>query len=366
MDYKVSVIIPVYNAEKYLRDCFDSLVNQTIKEIQIIAVNDGSKDGSEAICKEFASTYTNFEYYFKDNGGSASARNLGLEHASGEYIGFVDADDWVELNMFERMYLTAKDNHDTDMVLCRVFEDECFGAYDYYFPRKGYYNRQQIEEEIFPYTLPFVNEKGTFRSIRWSNCLRLTKKSVIDDYSIKFFSGSRRCEDLGFTLECTIHSNSYYFLDESLYHNRPNPDSKSRNYTKDMWKSIKALMVYFVGVVNSYHEYDLLPQLSYCIFYFCVTVIRNEATLKNKKLSIQLMEEVVSDKICCDAIGCITASGMNNEYTGFYRCIKASNAKNLRKYCDRIRFKKKHIAPIANRVLKNKAIMKVYKKTRGK
>lgn len=366
MQYKVSVIVPVYNAEKYLRECFDSLVNQTLKDIQIIAVNDGSPDYSAEICEEYEKKYDNFEYYYKENGGSASARNLGLEHATGEYIGFVDADDWVELDMYEKMYSTAKSNQDTDIVFCRVFENETAGSLDYYFPRYGFFNRQEMEKEIFPYSMPFLTEKGNYRNIRWCNWLRIHRREIIEKNHIRFFSGSRRCEDLGFTLECTIHSDSYYYLNESLYHNRPNPESKSRNYSKNMWKSIRALMSYFIEILNAYKDYDFSSELNYCVFYFCTMVIKNEVTLKDKNKSIELIHDVVSDSICKDAIQGITDEGMNDEYAALYQLMKAENASGIRKYCDKVNFKKKHIVPITNKVFQNQAVMNLYKKVRGK
>lgn len=362
MQYKVSIIIPVYNADKYLRECFDSLVNQTLKDIQIIAVNDGSPDHSAEICEEYEKEYANFEYYYKENGGSASARNLGLEHATGEYIGFVDADDWVELDMYEKMYSIAKANQETDIVFCRVFENETAGSLDYYFPRYGFFNRQEMEKEIFPYSMPFLTEKGNYRNIRWCNWLRIHRREIIEKNHIRFFSGSRRCEDLGFTLECTIHSDSYYYLNESLYHNRPNPESKSRNYSKNMWKSIRALMEYFIEVLTTYDNYDFTDNLNYCIFFFCTMVIRNEVTLKDKKKSVLLIDEVISDSICQDAVSRITDKGMNKDYSSFYQYMKARDAKGIRQYCDKLAFKKKHTGKLLN----NKAVLSVYQRVRGK
>lgn len=114
---KVSIIVPVYNVEKYLRKCLDSLVSQTLKDIEIIIVNDGSPDNSDKIIDEYTKKFPNFKSYIKENGGQASARNYGLKKASGEYIGFVDSDDYVESNMFEKLYNKAK-SQDFDVVAC--------------------------------------------------------------------------------------------------------------------------------------------------------------------------------------------------------------------------------------------------------
>ena len=113
--YKVSVIVPIYNGEKYIHTCLDSLAAQTLKDIQVIMINDGSQDGSEKVCMNYVNKYPNFQYHYKENGGSASARNVGLENAEGEYIGFVDSDDSVVSGMFEKMYSAAKYN-DADII----------------------------------------------------------------------------------------------------------------------------------------------------------------------------------------------------------------------------------------------------------
>ena len=106
---KVSVIVPVYNVEKYLRKCLDSLVNQTLEEIEIIVVNDGSKDDSQIIMEEFQQKFPlKIKIFSKENGGLSDARNYGLDRAVGAFIGFVDSDDEVSETMFEEMYDLAQ------------------------------------------------------------------------------------------------------------------------------------------------------------------------------------------------------------------------------------------------------------------
>lgn len=124
---KVSVIIPVYNVQEYLRECLDSLVNQTIKDdLEVIIVNDGSKDKSQNIIDEYVEKYPElFKSYIKENGGQGSARNYGVKKASGEYIGFVDSDDYIENDMYEILYNEGIKKK-LDIVVCDmawVYED---------------------------------------------------------------------------------------------------------------------------------------------------------------------------------------------------------------------------------------------------
>lgn len=104
MNDLISIIVPVYNVEKYLNKCIDSIINQTYKNIEIILVDDGSTDNSGKICDEYLLRDSRIKVIHKNNGGLSSARNEGINISSGEYIGFVDSDDWVEPNMYEEMY----------------------------------------------------------------------------------------------------------------------------------------------------------------------------------------------------------------------------------------------------------------------
>ena len=117
---KVSVIVPVYNVENYLKKCLDSLVSQTLQDIEIVVVNDGSTDNSQKIIDEFQEEFPlKIKSYTKENGGLSDARNFGLEKVSGEFIGFVDSDDYVSETMFEEMYDLAK-KHSAEMVICNL------------------------------------------------------------------------------------------------------------------------------------------------------------------------------------------------------------------------------------------------------
>ena len=118
---KVSIIVPFYNVENYIEKCLETLVNQTLKDIEIILVNDGSKDRSIDIVNKFLKQYPEkIVYLEKENGGLSDARNFGIPHAKGEYIEFLDSDDYVEKDMYENMYELAK-KEDSDMVECDFY-----------------------------------------------------------------------------------------------------------------------------------------------------------------------------------------------------------------------------------------------------
>ena len=105
---KVSIIVPVYNSERYINRCVDSLIGQTLSDIEILLVDDGSSDNSSAICDEYAVKDNRIKVFHQKNAGAGAARNTGLEHAQGEYIGFVDSDDYVDINMYETLFCAAE------------------------------------------------------------------------------------------------------------------------------------------------------------------------------------------------------------------------------------------------------------------
>ncbi len=113
---KVSVIVPVYNVEKYLHCCVDSILAQSFTDLELLLIDDGSKDKSASICDEYASKDSRVRVFHKENGGSSSARNIGLDNAHGEWIMFVDGDDWIDSNMLE-IYLQEAEIHDAEVVL---------------------------------------------------------------------------------------------------------------------------------------------------------------------------------------------------------------------------------------------------------
>lgn len=117
---KLTVIIPCYNVEKYLRQCLDSVINQTLKEIEIICVNDGSTDRTQKILEEYSKKDDRILVINKPNGGLSSARNAGMEKMQGEYIAFLDSDDWVDLEFYEKLYNAAKTNN-ADCAIGKTF-----------------------------------------------------------------------------------------------------------------------------------------------------------------------------------------------------------------------------------------------------
>lgn len=190
---KISVIIPVYNVENYLRKCLNSLVNQTLKDIEIIVVNDGTLDNSQEIIDEYVKKYPKkVVSIIQENGGQGAARNTGLLHAKGEYIGYVDSDDYVEENMYEELYKKAKEE-DSDIVICgnNVVKEN----YEFL-------SKEDVDKEFLLGKMAVWN--------------KIYKKNIIVDNKIQFRS-KVWYEDLDFTMKVYFSSKKISYVDKPLY-----------------------------------------------------------------------------------------------------------------------------------------------------
>lgn len=166
----ITVIVPIYNTEKYLKRCLNSIINQTYKNLEIILVDDGSSDGSSVICDEYKKKDDRITYYRLENGGQGKARNYALDRCHGEWIAFVDSDDWIEKDMYEKMINIAEDNH-ADIAVCGWYRNHSFQQREQPSLKfiKSYNNfefmREYLETQII--TSSMCNK--IYRSYLWEN-----------------------------------------------------------------------------------------------------------------------------------------------------------------------------------------------------
>ncbi|MBQ2986141.1 MAG: glycosyltransferase [Tyzzerella sp.] len=261
--YKVSLIVPVYNVEKYLKRCLDSLVTQTLQGIEVIVVNDGTPDNSQQIIDEYVDKYTFVKSYIKENGGLSDARNYGLSKATGEYIAFVDSDDFVEPVMYSSMYYKAKEN-DYDIVVCD-FEE----IYDDYVKKgtsrivKDLKSKEQVKKhmcDVYPSVWNKIYKRELFCS------------------SLKFKTGVW-FEDVEWFYRLLPHINSIGVISEPFYKYVQRSGSISRSndlrifHYIDNWNGI----VDFYKEKKFYNEYYYELEYSY-VRYLYATFIK--ASLK--------------------------------------------------------------------------------------
>ncbi|MBQ0105876.1 MAG: glycosyltransferase, partial [Armatimonadetes bacterium] len=209
MGIKVSVIVPVYNVEKYLRKCLDSIINQTLKDIEIIVVNDGSTDSSLSICEEYAEKDERIILISKENAGLSHTRNTGLKIAKGEYISFIDSDDYIEKNMLQTLYDLGQKSS-ADIIFCNndIINVKRFKCKSYPYPTGKTVYASEFKKNIDYFLNGYI--MTVWRKIYRKDFLSLN--SIWFDDTVMFQ------EDIPFTTLCMEKAESICGTDEVLYH----------------------------------------------------------------------------------------------------------------------------------------------------
>ena len=210
----ISIVVPIYNVENYLRQCLDSIMSQTYQNFECLLINDGSPDNSADICREYVSKDSRFSYFEKENGGVSSARNFGIECSKGQYITFIDSDDWVDSDHLEVLYRALIDEKaDIAISTYKQFnmEDNCYYVHSY---QRGYEKRifeqyQLIEE------LPVLE--------RYDQSYGLTFGKIISKKAlgiIRFNEYTTLCEDMEFWYKLYLISDKIVYVNKDTYNYR--------------------------------------------------------------------------------------------------------------------------------------------------
>ena len=209
---KISVIVPVYNVENYLEECLNSLLSQTLRELEIICIDDGSTDNSLNILKKFQKKSDKIKVYSKNNGGLGSTRNIGLKYATGEYVSFIDSDDFIKNNTYECTYKLAKEK-DLDMIMFKAinYDDNTNEFYE-----TEYYNMPFLETLVKNKVFNFNDLGDKLLSIVVSACTKIYKKELIDKTGVTF-PENLYFEDNVFFFDLFLQSSRVFFYPEFLY-----------------------------------------------------------------------------------------------------------------------------------------------------
>ena len=278
----ISVIVPIYKVEKYLRECIESIINQTYKDLEIILVDDGSPDNCTAICDEYASKDSRIKVIHKENGGLIAARISGVEAATGEYVTFVDGDDFISKRMYS-MVADTIDKYSPDMVMTEFFwslEKKDIPSERTLF--KEYYNRSEIENEIIPSML-FDGKYYEFGV--YPNCwTKIVKKDILVDNIMNVDERVRMGEDAAFTYGCIMDSQSIAVVREPLYYYRNLESSMSNAYDSaliDIW----SIPYEAIREKAEAKVIDINKQLGFYLLYLMNFLVRNETNPNNNSKS---------------------------------------------------------------------------------
>lgn len=228
---KLSIIVPIYNADKYLAECLDSILNQTFTDYELILVNDGSTDNSINICRNYQMKDSRIIVVDKENGGVSSARNLGLTKAQGEYIGFVDSDDYIDESMYSKLYNAATQNQ-ADIVICKRVIPNKQQNYGHGYPKNTVFtfeNNDKDWKELY-----YNGDIETFVTNK------IFKKDFILNNNIKFEKYGL-FEDRLFLADLYLKNPRLYYIDAPLYFYRAVKGSAVRRYCSERYEIVKKI-----------------------------------------------------------------------------------------------------------------------------
>lgn len=294
---KVSVIVPIYNVAKYLDRSIKSILNQTLNDIEIILIDDGSTDESLSICNNYKKKDSRIKVYSKKNGGVSSARNLGIKKAKGTYLAFVDPDDWIENEMYESLYFLSE-KKETDITIC-----------DYMVEQRGEKSKKKINYEkdtfdrsdIMKYLIPNMigqeSFKGTGSNIMGSVCRLIVRREFILNNNVKFREDISLMEDLIFCIVIFMQVEKISYVKSSYYHYMKNENSALSSYRENtIFERIKVneiLNKIFKshGVKNLYEK-----RMRYRYMKMAIISISYETRKGNKKSFVEKVKTI--KKIC--------------------------------------------------------------------
>ena len=204
----VSVIIPVYNVERCLKKCLDSVINQTYSNLEIIMIDDGSNDNSGTICDDYARLDKRIKVIHNKNAGVSNARNTGIEICKGEFVAFIDSDDYVD-NSYIQCLVEPQKKKSYDLVLCNYL--------DYYVDNARIDNHLLTDDELCKLSGDFHKDYNVFKQLMWYPVLKLYKMEIINDNNLRFPEDLTDGEDQYFNFLYYENVNEYCYINQALY-----------------------------------------------------------------------------------------------------------------------------------------------------
>ncbi|MDW9381955.1 glycosyltransferase family 2 protein [Chryseobacterium sp. JV558] len=277
---KVSIIVPVYNVENYLTKCLDSLVKQSLPNIEILVVNDGSKDNSEKIIEEYAQRYPEkIKAFTKENGGLSDARNFGIDRAAGDYIGFVDSDDYVSETMFEEMFLLAE-KHQAKMVICNIQKVD----------ENGKVTQKLTQLPNMPEKIALESNFSVFSDISYFACNKLFKKELFNQ---RRFKKGVHFEDIQLIPQLLLECDTIAQTQNFHYQYLERTDSITKTHTEkglDMLKAVADVENIFNESQYSHKKEELK---NFQIFEGVYSFLAYLAFVKKEELFYSMSDQLV-------------------------------------------------------------------------
>lgn len=285
---KVSIIIPVYNVEKYLRQCLESVINQTYKNLEIILVNDGSTDNSGKICEEYALNDERIKVIHKENGGVSSARNNGLRLLDGSYVSFVDSDDYLENNFIEKLVEVR-----ADIAICSFYKEYPFNSEKKIITKA---KTSKTKDEFIYDILSFQKAAGC----AWG---RIFSAKFLKENNLFYDENLKVAEDAEFSLRAVQYNPKVVYIPEILYHYNFSSGSIVRKFNRFYFECYKKSLNKIENIIDKtkyliqWNNFVVYHLLLICVNY-CFN-LSNKVSYCTKK---QMLKNVLKDDLFADSL----------------------------------------------------------------
>lgn len=307
MDIRVSVIIPIYKVEKFLVRCVESVLGQSYTNIELILVDDGSPDGCAAICDDYGEKHNSIKVIHKPNGGLSSARNAGMRVATGEYVFFVDSDDWIDSGCISDLVEIAE-REKVDFVRTRAkyahWPNHPDGAVCDFgierMMRTGRYDRDTIEKEILPICI--ATPQITFGPIV-SACGTLYKRALLVQHQIEFYEDVKNSEDCIFNARVLMVTDSFYYLNEPNYYNYfYNDSSITKSFRADRWDANKNLIRRFEEDFGGETRFNVPQQLWRKRLFCILNSLGERRHIDGFENKVRFCNEICGEEVTVEAM----------------------------------------------------------------
>lgn len=297
---ELSIIVPIYNGEEYLRRCIDSILNQKYTDFELILIDDGSKDSSLAICNEYADTDSRIVVHHKENEGLVAARKTGLSIAKGEYIGFIDCDDFIDIDMYFDLMSTAHKSR-SDIVVSGIIYDRISSQkVSYSCINAGFYDKKSLQNDVIPRMLiysGFVNY-GIIPGVY----LKVFKKELLSQAISSVDNCLTIGEDVAITAFSFMLADTVSIIHSAGYHYVQTEGSMIRAFDKERIKKINSLYSCLSKIENESYQQQATLYMCYLIFNAIASCIKKsgygKAEMKkaigdilNNELSVKVLKE---------------------------------------------------------------------------
>jgi glycosyltransferase involved in cell wall biosynthesis len=320
----LSIIVPVYKVEKYLRQCVNSILGQDFEDFELILVNDGSPDNSPNICDEYCLRDKRVKVIHKKNGGLVSARKAGVERANGKYIGFVDADDWISNEMYQKMCGVAIETN-ADIVHCNLNYVNNQSVVTHMLEiNSGFYSGEDMIKDIYPNLI--FNGYNLNNTLIPSLCTKIIKIDIIKNNLENVDDSITIGEDMACSYPCILDAESIYILAEDfLYFYRQNNESMVHSYMDNYFERNLLLVNLLQSINIKKNKYNIGSQIDKFAFYSASSAIKNEFLSDSPHSNVEklrIVKKIMNDKSVMKSLKTSPPEMLDRQGKLFYYLLK--------------------------------------------